>query len=439
MLRTIRLLFCFAIALATGMTGLPVVSSAPGLGPVSWSNTAEAQTRKRRRSLLSVLFGRRTPRRKAVVRKRVKRASVRKSKRRRKAVRRKSTRRSGNRQRTRSRLASTRKRRAPVTAPVVVEKREDSRVVLVMGDFFGGALARGLDVSFEKVGGIRVVNKTWPSSGFVRNDIVDWPVRAGELIGEIKPDYVVVLLGTNDRQLLRDGRRKLKKRTPAWDKAYNDRVDRLAATLQQSKVPFTWMGLPPVRFNRMNKDFLEFNTIYRKSATAAGGQFVDVWDGFANASGEYIRSGPDVSGQIVLLRSKDGVNFTRAGRRRLAFYVEDEIQRVLKEGPSPAFAAGIAGLEGENDEPEVEVYDPRKSGRTVVVRLDDPSVDGGSTLAGAEVNLSSQLTSKPEVPVASAPLPTPPSTARAGRVDDYSWPPGQGNIPSAPAAVASSN
>ena len=44
-------------------------------------------------------------------------------------------------------------------------------------------------------------------------------------------------------------------------------------------------------------------------------------------AGNYITSGPDVEGQVRQLRTGDGINFTRAGRMKLAFYVELEIRR----------------------------------------------------------------------------------------------------------------
>ncbi len=46
-------------------------------------------------------------------------------------------------------------------------------------------------------------------------------------------------------------------------------------------------------------------------------------------NGKFVISGSDINGQQVRLRGSDGINFTKAGKRKLAFYVEKEIRRVL--------------------------------------------------------------------------------------------------------------
>ncbi len=53
-----------------------------------------------------------------------------------------------------------------------------------------------------------------------------------------------------------------------------------------------------------------------------GGEFVDIWDGFVDEGGEFVITGSDINGQPVRLRGQDGVSFTAAGKRKLAFYAE---------------------------------------------------------------------------------------------------------------------
>src|SRR5262249_56852681 len=52
-------------------------------------------------------------------------------------------------------------------------------------------------------------------------------------------------------------------------------------------------------------------------------------------SGRFVMAGRDFEGQIRRLRSGDGVHFTTAGARKLAHYVEREIQRVLVAKATP--------------------------------------------------------------------------------------------------------
>ncbi len=71
------------------------------------------------------------------------------------------------------------------------------------------------------------------------------------------------------------------------------------------------------------------NDLFRSHAEKAGITYVDVWDGFSDDAGQFTMQGPDYEGQIRRLRTPDGVFFTPAGARKLAHFVEREIQRAL--------------------------------------------------------------------------------------------------------------
>jgi hypothetical protein len=59
------------------------------------------------------------------------------------------------------------------------------------------------------------------------------------------------------------------------------------------------------------------------------GIYVDIWDGIVDESGRYSPQGPDYEGQIRRLRTGDGVYFTKFGARKLAHYVEREVDRIM--------------------------------------------------------------------------------------------------------------
>ena len=97
--------------------------------------------------------------------------------------------------------------------------------------------------------------------------------------------------------------------------------------MKSANVPVLWVGLPAQRNSRATSDSAYLNELYRQRAEKAGIIYVDVWDGFVDDGGRYSNSGPDFEGQTRRLRSGDGVYFTKAGARKLAHYVEREIQR----------------------------------------------------------------------------------------------------------------
>ncbi|MEM1316884.1 MAG: DUF459 domain-containing protein [Pseudomonadota bacterium] len=425
MTRTFRLFgaaIAFVVAFAVGLPQ-QVHHQTSGTWTLSLNvSTAEAQEKRKRRSLLRALFGRRDARKKRV------KAQPRATQR---TKRRRTVRRTKRSNRTKRRASAA--KRAPAVA--AVEKAEDAKIVLIIGDFFAGGLADGLVKAYATVPGVKVVDRSNGLSGLVRDDVTDWPATLPSIVEEVKPDFIVTMLGSNDRQQMRVAGKREDARTLPWDAEYGARVAAFNEALKGANVPYSWVGLPPVRFKSVNKDWLYFNEVYSKVVQEPVGKFVDVWDGFSDAEGNYSRSGPDVSGQIVLLRAKDGINLTRAGKERLAFYVQDNILKRLGQGAGGALVSADPSLllDGGVVSPSEPTYDPARTGRTFVMGLDDPQVDGANALAGDVSDKSSAKSTSAE----SAIVPVAATSNRVGRVDDASWPPPQ-IIPTAPEAVAQS-
>jgi hypothetical protein len=318
----------------------------------------------------------------------------------------------------------------PVVTVEVVEKDPNAKTILVLGDFVAGGLAWGLDQTFAEEPMLAVVEQTNGSSGLVRDDYYDWN---GELLGilnERKPDIVVVALGSNDRQQIRLDRERLAPRSEAWEKVYVERIAAMADTLKVYGRPFFWMGAPPMRQASAMRDMAYLNDLYRPAVTAAGGYFVDIWGGFTNEDGRYISSGPDVAGQLRGLRAGDGINFTRAGRLKLAFYVEREIRRQTGIG------TGAVDLLASTDQQSQIEIGPDGVKRLVgpVISLSDPLPGASRVLVGGpdEAPAEPGETETPQylMIVKGAALPV-----VSGRADDFTWPPQPRPMAIAPPAV----
>src|SRR3954470_24491333 len=80
--------------------------------------------------------------------------------------------------------------------------------VLVLGDSMADWLAYGLEDAFGDTPDLAVVRKNRASSGLVRydsrNENQDWAGIAREAIAATKPKFVVMMLGINDRQPIRE-------------------------------------------------------------------------------------------------------------------------------------------------------------------------------------------------------------------------------------------
>lgn len=255
-------------------------------------------------------------------------------------------------------------------------KAADAKVVLVIGDFFAQSLAGGLAEAFEDESSVKIEDGARAAGGLLRGDATALlPSRS-----QAQPAAVVILLGGNDRQSIRGTSGRLPLRSAAWNAAYGEKAAALAQAAASRSVPLLWVGLPSVASAKASADFLAFNETFRASAETAGGAFIDVWDGFVNENGIFVRFGPDVDGQKARLRTKDGVGFTAAGRRKLAFFVERPLAKLLNLplGPDPAAPqTGGASLGGEATSPDGLV--PMPLSGYLLRPGDDSELLGGST------------------------------------------------------------
>ena len=270
----------------------------------------------------------------------------------------------------------------PVEEPIApAVKLENAKQVLVVGDFMAGAVAEGLIEAFEDSENVKIVEKWNGSSGFVRSDYYDWPASLPAIIAEIKPSAIIIMLGTNDRQQLLAGGERLTQGTPAWSQEYEKRVRAMADAVKAGGAPAIWVGQPALRSSQMTASMLAFNDIYRRNIEAVGGSFVDIWDGFVDESGAFQQSGPDINGLPARLRGSDGISFSKAGKRKAAFYVEKPLRLLLNETGAPVIAAlpraGAAGFIGPLLPAPVVIV------RTDPISLNDPALDGGTELLGA--------------------------------------------------------
>ena len=303
------------------------------------------------------------------------------------------------------------------TPPAPVEKLENARRVLVIGDFLAGGMGEALVSTFETSPAIAVDVRSNGSSGLVRTDYYDWFSTLPQFLKETSPATIVIMMGSNDRQQMVIGDTKEKYGTEAWLREYEKRIDALISIAKRSQVPVLWVGLPAFQSPSLTADFVAFNRLYRSHIEKAGGEFVDVWDGFVDEGGKFVTTGYDVNGQQARLREADGIGMTQAGKQKLAFYVEKFVRRHL-DGASP----DLTTLDGSNlpaltSLPALGI--DAQQVRTQPISLTDPDLDGGDVLLGDKPAPRLSVTESPREKLTKRGLM---DDAPLGRVDDYRMP-----------------
>lgn len=307
---------------------------------------------------------------------------------------------------------------------------EPDHGIAVLGDNFAHPLANGLDEALAGRPDVAILHKARDSTGLTREGFFDWPKAIREFLdakpaGARKIDAAVIMIGINDDRGIVEGGKTYGFGTPEWTAIFTRRVMEICDAFQAHKIPLIWVGMPIVDDDALADDLAAMNDIFRDAAAKTGATYVDTWEAFSDADGDFSATGPDVNGQIVRLRSSDGLRFTRAGSRKLAHFVEGDLVRILDETPAAAPAA-IAGPAPAG------AGDPRAAGPAAakipvkpdagpVMVLNAPPVSATGRLeaaATAAAGLGDPLLDNALVKGAAQP-PAP------GRADNAAWPPRQ--------------
>src|SRR6266446_2645353 len=375
-------------------------------------------------------------------------------------------------------------REAPVDysrAPAPSQKKPEATTpIVVMGDANADWLAYGLEDAFSENPDVGIVRKHRTDSGLIRYDQrrdLEWPQVVREIIAAEKPKFIVMMIGNNDRQTIREKAPPAAPRSAApkpntqaaqpsppatppipapppdaeqqppapseaaehanmtpeqarqasygpwefhtekWELAYIRRIDATIAALKSAGVPVMWVGLPSQRGTKASADSSYLNELYRSRAEKAGIVYVDIWDGFVDEAGRYSAQGPDYEGQIRRLRSGDGVYYTKFGARKLAHYVEREIQRsIANRGMPVALPMPVdPGPQAPNAKPEGPVQRPLAGPvvpLTAMHAASEELIGSGRAAPAADATATRVLTKGETV------------AAPTGRADDFSWPRG---------------
>ena len=334
--------------------------------------------------------------------------------------------------------------------PVIQRPADALFTIAVLGDSMGLMLGQGLAEAYGDRTDIAVMRKARENTGLVRNDYFDWVKGARDLLEATdKISAAVILLGSNDRQPLRDETGAFDLRAPRWKQIYGDRVEAIAQAFKARGIPLIWVGLPAMKSERFSGDMERLNEVIRERAGRAGATYVDVWDAFLDDRGQFATYGPDVNGQFQKLRAADGVHFTKPGARKVAHFVEMEINRLVDAAlpkvdpavvtvdprvtvePPPLAPAPVMAVEPAKVAPPVvalpalaptpEVVIPVRPAAGAVVPLTGPVNARGGELATTRARRATDA-SEAEALLDRALVQGRPQDSRPGRADDFSWP-----------------
>jgi len=199
--------------------------------------------------------------------------------------------------------------------------------VFVFGDSLGNGLHGGLKQALRLEPDLRVDNRSRPGSRLMSSKGSDWVATMKASVRDDAFNIAVMTFGVNDRVAIRVNRKWYRVGSPQWSQAYARRIDALLRATKAGGAAIYWVGLPVLRGPKSRSAAQTMNSIARERVYRNGGKYVDTWEGFTDGDGNYSPYGPDLTGRIRRMRSKDGVFFTLRGYRKLAHYIERLIRR----------------------------------------------------------------------------------------------------------------
>jgi uncharacterized protein len=331
---------------------------------------------------------------------------------------------------------------APPTGPVAITPADfapptGQKRIMVIGDSLGIQIGQGLREAFAEQPDILIDSRARADTGLVNPQVRNWPSYMAEIAKkpEEKPDLVIMLIGANDNQRLPgpDGTLAEQLSDP-WRVTYSNRIDSVVKPLKQARIPVIWVGLPVMKNARLSSALLSINSIFQERVEREGLTYLDIWDQFSDEAGGYTSTGPDIAGEIQRIRAGDGVHFTKAGSRKLAFFVEQEVRKAL----TPASRdVDLANLPADVNEQIRQENRPAPPPATLDTSLPSPDAELAPAFpmkpaSGPILTLTAQPSAEALSPVDSeqklskpnaevliegrAPYPKP------GRGDDFPWP-----------------
>jgi hypothetical protein len=221
----------------------------------------------------------------------------------------------------------------PALPPVEPGKQ---RVVALAGD---SMMAVGLSATLLRQAAshknLRMVKVFRSGTGLARPEVFDWMDEYPAMLGDEKPDVVIVAIGANDGQgFVVDGK-VLPYGSENWRKVYQQRLADYLAMVGAGGARVVWVGLPPMRLPVYNEKTAAINriafTVVSQSPQATWWNPVSY---VGDEAGNFREFATQTNGQTVRLRSTDGIHLSDEGAGLLS-----AVLITWLDPPSPAAAS----------------------------------------------------------------------------------------------------
>jgi hypothetical protein len=257
-----------------------------------------------------------------------------------------------------------------------------ARKILVIGDSLSISLGEQMERVLSGAAGIDFARDGTRSTGLTRPELVDWPAHLRDLVARGAPDVVVIMLGANDAKPVEGEGGRVYFDNPAWAEAYAAKARELLAICRQAnpRVALYWVGVPSMGDATLAAETGQINAaLAAMCADSPGCRFIGTKDAFSDPAGRFTRHARDAAtGDILAIRTADGVHMTDAGAKLLAGVVlrtladQEQLPPIAGVEELRAFARDLRPTPDEETAPRRETPSKIKtSGKTYEIRPGD--------------------------------------------------------------------
>lgn len=151
-----------------------------------------------------------------------------------------------------------------VASPTIVDSKcKEKCTILTIGDSIMGDVYYSLNRQLKKYHpDWKIVNAHKVSSGLSNSTYYNWPKVTQKLVNEVKPDYVIILIGMNDAQAITDESKGIQFNTQEWTRVYKERTQSMF-NIMNSKSNSIWIELPNVKADSFDKRLKQVREIHK--------------------------------------------------------------------------------------------------------------------------------------------------------------------------------
>lgn len=205
--------------------------------------------------------------------------------------------------------------KAAVSLPAPYWPASAERTVVLCGDsIMAVGLAPTLTRWLSMNPGARVLRAYKSGTGLARPEVFDWLREYPQLLGDARPSYVICALGANDAQGVQLGKKVLAFGTAEWDAYYRLRLTAYLDLLARDGVPVLWLGLPKMRSPGYSEKMTHMNQLVKSVLIRyPNATWLDSNPSLAGTEEGFRQFRADEKGQIIKMRSEDGIHLTDDG------------------------------------------------------------------------------------------------------------------------------